>query len=143
MTSTTVTAHHSTVAGDDTPAMHSLRTVMRADAAVCVGSGAVLTAAYAPLGDLAGIAPAWPVAAAGLFLLVLGAGLALLSRAGRRPLVALVPWSAEGDFVWAAGSLAIAGLVDLTGPGRAIIAAQAVVVAVIGVLKLRAVRAAR
>jgi hypothetical protein len=74
---------------------------------------------------------------------VLGVGLAFLARAGRRALVALAPWSAEGDFAWAAASLVAAGFADLTGPGRALVAAQAVVVAVMGAVKIRAAKAAR
>ena len=135
----TPTAHTAT----DTPATAWVRTVIKADAALCVISGVVLAGAAGPLADLAGLDTATPVVLPGLFLLLLGAGLAALARAGRRTLVALTPWSADGDFAWAAASLAVAVLTDLTGPGRALVAAQAVVVAVMGTLKLRAVRAAR
>jgi hypothetical protein len=82
------------------------------------------------------VEPLGPTVAAGAFLLVLGAGLALLARAEVHVLRALLPWSGEGDLLWAAGSVAVAALVDLTGPGRALVLAQAAVVALVGVAKL-------
>lgn len=120
-----------------------LRTVVRADAALCVATGAVLAAGASPLADLAGLDTATPVVLPGVFLLVLGLGLGLLARADRRLLVALTPWSARGDVVWGAASLAVAAGVDLTGPGRALVVAQALVVTAMAALKLRAVCAAR
>ena len=113
------------------------RRLVRFDSLLCLASGAVLVAAASPLTDLAGVEPLVPTVAAGVFLVVLGAGLAFLARAELRPLRALLPWSGEGDLLWAAGSVAVATTVDLTGPGRALVLAQAAVVALVGVAKLR------
>lgn len=126
-----------------TDPVDDVRRVLVADAVLCATSGAVLVAAARPLADLAGVDPAWPLAAAGAFLLALAVGLAVLARSSSRRVLALTPWSAEGDLLWAVGSFAVAAGVSLTGPGRALIAAQGLVVAGMALLKTRAVRAAR
>jgi hypothetical protein len=120
-----------------------VRRVMRADAVLCAVLGVGLVAGAGPVADLIGVDPSWSVAAAGAFLLGLAAALFAISRAAVRPLLALTPWSAEGDFVWAAASVVVAVTVSLTGPGRALIAGQGLVAVAMGVAKLQAVRAAR
>ena len=124
-------------------AVTGVRRVVQADAVLCLVSGGLLVAGAGPLADVAGLEPTWPVAAVGGFLLLLGVNLLVLARASARHLLALAPWSAESDFAWAIASVVVAVTVSMTGPGRALVLAQAVVVAGMGVAKLRAVRAAR
>ena len=124
-------------------ALADLRQVVRLDIGVCAASGVALVAGARPLADLAGLAGGGETAAVGGFLLVLAAGLVLLARASARTLVQLVPWSAEGDLAWAAASALVAGTVSMNGTGRALVLAQGVIVAGVGVAKLRAHRAAR
>ncbi|HJR26412.1 MAG TPA: hypothetical protein VJ804_13130 [Acidimicrobiales bacterium] len=124
-------------------AVTGVRRVVQADAVLCLVSGGLLFAGAGPIADVAGLEPTWPVAAVGGFLLLLGVNLLVLARASARHLLALTPWSAESDFVWAIASVVVAVAVSMTGPGRALVLAQAVVVAAMGVAKLRAVRAAR
>jgi hypothetical protein len=112
------------------------RRLVRFDSLLCLASGALLVVGATPLTDLAGVEPPAPALAAGVFLLVMAAGLALLARAQLRVLRVVLPWSGEGDLLWAAGSVALAVMVDLTGPGRALVLAQAAVVALVGLAKL-------
>jgi hypothetical protein len=139
----TTTVHAPTDFADTLDAVNDVRRVVQADAVLCLVSGGLLVAGVAPIADLLGVEPRWPVAAAGAFLLLLGANLLFLARAAARHVLALTPWSADGDFLWAIASIAVALGVSLTGPGRALILVQGVVVAAVGVAKLRAVRAAR
>jgi hypothetical protein len=133
MTLTTVPA---TTPVSTRSAAEQARRLVRFDSLLCLAGGALLVAGAAPLTDLAGVEPLAPTVAAGIFLLLLGAGLAVLVRAELHVLRALLPWSGEGDLLWAAGSVAVAAMVDLTGPGRALVLAQAAVVAMVGIAKL-------
>lgn len=129
---TTTTAPPAARTATDAP----LRRVIRADVVACAGSGALLLAAAGPLADVLGVTNAAPVQAAGAFLLVLGLALAVLARTPHDVLVRLTPWSAAGDALWAAGSLAIAAAAPLSGVGRALVAAQGLAVAGMAVAKL-------
>ncbi len=140
---TTTTVPSTTGFADALEAIRGVRRVVQADAVLCLVSGGLLVAGAAPLADLAGLDPTWPVAAVGGFLLLLGANLLLLARASARLLLALTPWSADGDLLWAAASVAVAVGVSMTATGRALVLAQGLVVAAVGVAKLKAVRAAR
>ena len=118
------------------PVVERARRLLRFDSLLCLASGVLLVAGAPVLTDLAGVEPLGPTVAAGVFLLVLGAGLAFLARAEERLVQGLLPWSGEGDLLWAAGSVALVVLVDLTGPGQGLVLAQAAAVAAIGVAKL-------
>jgi hypothetical protein len=133
MTTTTVPP---TTAVPTRSAADQARRLVRVDSLLCLASGALLVAGASPFTDLAGVEPLAPTVAAGIFLLALGAGLAVLARAELHVLRALLPWSGEGDLLWAAGSVAVAAMVDLTGPGRALVLAQAAVVGMVGIAKL-------
>ena len=117
-------------------ARRQLRQLIAVDAAICFGSGLVLLVAAAPVADLIGVSTTTPVRVVGAFLLLLGVGLAWLSRASDRARSRWVPINAAGDLLWAAASLAVAVLADLTGPGRALIAAQGLLALAIGEAKL-------
>jgi hypothetical protein len=140
---TTTTVHPTTGFTETLAAVTGVRRVVQADAVLCLVSGGLLFAAAAPIADVAGLEPTWPVAAVGAFLLLLGVNLLFLARAAARHLLAITPWSAESDFAWAIASVAVAVTVSMTGTGRALVLVQAVAVAAMGVAKLRAVRAAR
>ena len=139
----TTTVHPTTGFAGTLDAVTRVRRVVQADAVLCLVSGGLLFAGASPLAELAGLEPTWPVAAVGAFLLLLGVNLLVLARASARHVLAITPWSAESDFAWAVASVVVALAVSMSGPGRAIVLAQAVVVAAVGVAKLRAVRAAR
>ncbi len=128
---------------DTLDAVNEVRRIVLADAVLCLVTGGLLVGGVVPIADLIGLEPRWPVAAAGAFLLLLGGNLLCLARAAPRHVLALTPWSADGDFLWAIASVAIALGVSLTGPGRALVLVQAVAVVAVGLAKLRAVRAAR
>lgn len=117
-------------------ARDQLRSLMGADAALAAVSGLVLVLAGGPLSDLAGVDTAGPARLAGAFLLVLAVDLALLARATDAARQRWVPVSAAADLLWAAGSIAVAVLAELSGPGRALVAAQGVLVLGIGEAKL-------
>ena len=140
---TTTTVPTSTDFTETLGAISDVRRIVQADAVLCLVSGSLLVVGAQPIADVAGLEPAWPAAAAGAFLVLLGANLLFLARAAARHLLALTPWSADGDFLWAAASVAVAVGVSLTGTGRVLLIAQALLVAGVGVAKLRAVRAAR
>lgn len=123
--------------------MNELRRIIRADVALCAASGLVLLLGAGALADLADVDGGGVIAGAGVFLLALAAALAWLSRAPAAVVVRLAPWSADGDFAWALASVALAVGVSMSGAGRALLVAQALVVAGIGGAKLTAHRAAR
>ena len=133
---TTTTARPAARTATDAP----LRRVIRVDVVACAGSGALLLAAAGPLADVLDVTNAAPVQAAGAFLVVLGLALAVLARTPHDVIVRLTPWSAAGDALWAAGSLAIAAAAPLSGVGRALVAAQGLAVAGMAVAKLMARR---
>jgi hypothetical protein len=120
-----------------------LRRVIQTDVALCAVSGVALVAGAGALADLADVEGGGPIVAAGAFLLLLAGALTWLSRAPAEALVRLAPWSAEGDFAWAVGSVALAVAMSMSGTGRALLVAQAVVVAGVGAAKLAAHRGAR
>lgn len=123
-------------------AWQPVRRVLHGDAALCAVSGAVALLGARPLADLADLDGGGPVAAVGAFLLLLGADLALLARAGDRLVRRLNPWSAAGDLAWVAASLVVAVTVDMSGVGRALVLAQALVVAGVAIAKATAHRQA-
>ena len=117
-------------------ARRRLQDLVRADAIVCAVSGFALLAAADALADLAGVATTGPVRAVGAFLVVLGMGLAWLGSAGDDARQRWIPLSAAGDIAWALASFALAFVADLSGPGRALILVQGVLVLAIGEAKL-------
>jgi len=124
-------------------AMLRLRRVIQTDVGLCAASGVVLVLGAGALADLADVSGGGPIVAAGAFLLLLAGALTWLSRAPAEALVRLAPWSAEGDFAWVIGSVALAVAVSMSATGRVLLVTQAVVVAGMGAAKLAAHRNAR
>jgi hypothetical protein len=120
-----------------------LRQLLTVDAAICLVSGAVLVVAATPVADLVGLSTSEPVRVVGIFLVLLGGALAWLSNSSDKARQQWVPINAAGDLLWAAASLAVAVLADLTGPGRALIAAQGLLALSIGETKLVLLRRAQ
>ena len=128
------TVDHTTT--DHAAAEAGLRRLLLADAAICAVSGIGLVVFRSPIADLVGRDSTTALAAIGTFLAVLAIGLSSLARAHRRTMLRLTPWSAEGDLLWAAASLAVAAVASLNGTGRVLVLIQAVAVAGMGVAKL-------
>jgi hypothetical protein len=114
---------------------HDLRRLLRADAALCLISGSVVAAAARPLADLLGVTSTAPILATAGVLAVVGLALVGLAAAPRVLLAPGSVLSATGDAVWALGFATVAVLAPLSGPGRALVLAQAAVVAGIGLAK--------
>lgn len=123
--------------------MNELRRIIQADVALCAVSGLVLLLGAGALADLADVDGGGVIGGAGVFLIVLAGALAWLSRAPSSVLLRLAPWSADGDFAWALASVGLAIGVSMSGAGRALLVAQALVVAWVGAAKLVAHREAR
>ena len=117
-----------------------LRNVLWADAASCLGSGALQLAGGAALAQLLNLPQALLVAT-GAFLLVYAAAVAW--TATRDPLPrALVGLFAVGNAAWALGCVALlaTGILQPSAWGVAWVAAQAVTVAVLAELQWTALR---
>lgn len=142
-----MTAVHPTTFTDQTPreaqATTVVRRVVQADAVITGFGGLVALAAAEPVRDLLGLATTGPVIAVGAFFVALSLVMALLGRTDTRSLLRLVPINAVADLGWAVASIGVAALADLSGPGRALIAIQAVAVLAVGETKLITVRRAR
>ncbi len=142
-----MTAVHPTTVTDQTPreaaATTVVRRVVQADAVLTAFGGLVSLAAAEPVSDLLGLATTGPVIAVGAFFVALSLVLPLLGRTDARSLLRLVPINAVADLGWAAASIGVAVLADLSGSGRALIAIQAVAVLAVGEIKLITVRRAR
>ena len=130
-------------AAETDAAIIRLRRVIQTDVALCAVSGVALVVGAGVLADLADVNGEAAIDAAGGFLVLLAGALRWLSRAPVEALVRLTPWSAEGDFAWAVGSVVLAVAGSMSGPGRALLVAQAVAVAGMGGAKLVAHRGAR
>ena len=120
-----------------------LRQLVVADAVVTGVAGWLLLVAAVDVAEWAGLTTAAPVRGVGAFFVLLGAALAGLSRASDGVLVRVVPVNAVGDLVWAVASVVVALAADLTGPARALILLQAVLVFAVGEAKLVLARRAR
>ncbi len=129
--------------GADTPAQASVRRVVRADVALAAVSAAGLLGAARPLADLADLRTTGPLLAFGGFFAVLALGLLALGAAPARTLVRLTPVSGAGDVAWAAASVVVALVADLSGAGRAVVLVQAIVVLAMGEAKIALARRAR
>lgn len=116
----------------------SLRGTIQLDAAVSATFGVALLIAANPLADVVGLSAGW-LRGIGAFALLYGADLALLARhlPGARRFVGLV---VAGNSLWVAASLVLAIVGDLTGLGRLLVVAQAVIVADLAWLQARALR---
>jgi hypothetical protein len=119
------------------PAAHDLRRLLRADAALCLVSGAVVAAAARPIADLLDVTSTSPILVTAGVLVVVGLALVALAAAPRAVLAVGSALSAAGDAVWAIGFAAVAVLAPLSGEGRALVLAQAALVAAIGLAKRR------
>jgi hypothetical protein len=112
--------------------------VLRANAASCLGFGALFLALPRPVADFLGTPPAWLVAALGAVLLLNGAHLLWSARRGARRVELL--YFALGDAAWVAGTLALvaSGTWITTGAGIAAALAVAAPVGVFAVLQWKA-----
>ena len=119
-----------------------LRTALQLDAGVTAVNGAVYLALAGPLHDLLGFSEAL-LRAAGAFLLVYAAGVALLAAAPR-PARAAVLAVIAGNAVWALDSMVAAGAGwgDPTTAGAVWLVLQALVVAGFAALQLAGLRRA-
>ena len=132
-----------TTLGQAGRAAQHLRDLVRVDAAAAAISGLALLAAAGPLTDLTGLTTAGPARVVGAFLLLLALDLAWLGAASDQARQRWVPISAAGDILWSVASFAVAAGADLTGPGRALIVMQGLLVLGVGEAKLVLHRRAR
>jgi hypothetical protein len=112
----------------------TLKQLLGIDALTCAGFGTLLAVASGPLASLLGL-PAGLLFYAGLVLFPCAAAMFLAMRTLAKPLVWLV---IIGNFAWALGSIAVAFAFETTAFGLVFVLGQAVLVAVLGVLEMRA-----
>jgi hypothetical protein len=112
-----------------------LRRTLAVDAVTCVGAGALMTFAAAPLAPFTGL-PQLLLVGAGIALFPVAAVMAWLSRRRSAP-AALVWLVILGNAGWVAGSVAVLVLTAPTAFGTAFVAAQALAVAVLTGLEYR------
>lgn len=118
-----------------------LRTLLRADAALCAVIGLVAAVAAGPVADLLGPdVPTTAVRVVGLALVLYALDLAVTSRLGERWQRPMVLIAGVGNVAWvlATAALVVAGAFSTTGALVAL--AVAAVVGELGVLQLRALR---
>ena len=124
-----------------TSSSNFMRNVLVADAASCLGSGALQVGFTGAMAGLLGL-PAPLLTATGLFLLVYGAFVGWLST--RRPVPRAIVWLLViGNLGWAAGCLLLlaGGFVAPTALGVAWVVIQALTVAVLAQLQWLGLRA--
>ncbi|PWR23906.1 hypothetical protein [Zavarzinia compransoris] len=116
--------------------LRSARSLLLIDAATCLAMGAILLAAGDAVAGLTALDPAllfW----AGVLLLPIGAYMALAALGPR-----VAPFHlgviVAGNFLWVLASVAVLAVGAANGPGIAFVGVQAVAVAVLGGLELRA-----
>lgn len=122
------------------PSSRFLRNVLLADAASCIGSGAVQLLFTGSLVPLSGL-PAPLLAGTGWFLLAYAAAVVLIAM--RDPLPRALVWLLViGNAGWAVASIALlaSGLVAPTALGTAWVLAQAVTVGVLAKLQRTGLR---
>jgi len=105
------------------------RTVLRADAVLCAGSGALLVVAASPLARLADGEPVAVLRGVGVFLLLFAADLVLLSRVRPERLGAAVGVAGAGSVAWIAATAGVVAAGWLDPGGAAVAAVSALVVA--------------
>ena len=118
-----------------------LRTLLRADAALCAVTGVIAAAAAAAVADLLGPDVSTTVVrVVGIALVLYALDLGVTSRMAtkwQRP-VALA--AGVGNVAWVAATIALVALGAFSTAGALVALALAVVVGELGVLQLRAVR---
>lgn len=119
-----------------------LKLVLTADALSCLGMGALLAAASAPLSDLFGLAGGL-VSGAGLALLPVGLFILVVAR--REAVAPIFVYAIiAGNALWIAESLVVAADAPrITVIGTAFVLAQAAIVAVLTALETMGVIRAR
>jgi hypothetical protein len=143
MTNTTHTHHHLEAAPSPAVLTDPVRRVLAVDAGLCLGMGALLLAAAAPIAERADLAAPTFVRVLGAFLLVLGVDLVLFARAPQRWARLGAAFTGVGDVAWVAGSVALVATADLPGWAAAAVLAQAVVVPGIAATKRAALLSTR
>ena len=118
-----------------------LRTLLRADAALCAVTGVIAAAAAPAVGDLLGPdVPTTVVRVVGIALVLYALDLGVTSRAGarwQRP-VALV--AGIGNVAWVLATVGLVAFGAFSTVGAVVALGLAVVVGELGVLQLRATR---
>ena len=113
----------------------AIRPVLGFDALTCLGSGALMTLAAAPLAALTGL-PEPLLFGAGLALLPIAALFFVMSR--MQPVAQPLLWLAVlGNLGWVVASVGVAAIVPANALGVAFVLAQAAVVAVLAILEAR------
>ena len=122
------------------PPTTSPRLLLQVDAALCAGIGVPLALAAPSVADLLGTSQSSVVRWVGVALVVCALDLLLASRSrwSRRAVLG----AGAGSIAWELASLAVAVLGGLSGVGTALVVSQGLVVGALGVLQLRAGRAA-
>lgn len=118
-----------------------LRTLLRADAALCTGTGLVAAATPGAVADLLGtdVSPT-VVRVVGLALLVYALDLALTSRAAARWQRPAALGAGIGNVVWDLATLVLVAVGAFSPLGAVVALAVGAVVGGLGVLQLRAAR---
>jgi hypothetical protein len=117
-----------------------LARILILDAATCAAMGILLILFCGPVSGLTAI-PAPLLLWAGAALIPIAIYMALVARSGTGS--ALAVWLViAGNLGWVAASLALLGMISPNGLGVALIAGQALVVALLAWLELRAWRGA-
>lgn len=112
-----------------------LRNVLWADAASCLGSGALQLLLTGTMVSMLGL-PGPLLTATGIFLLVYGAAVAFLAT--RNPVPRPIVWLlVVGNLGWAVGCVAlmVSGMLPLTAVGKGYVLVQALTVAVLAELQ--------
>jgi hypothetical protein len=114
----------------------TLRQLLGFDAVTCFAFGVLLLALSAPLAGLLGL-PETLLFYAGVVLFPCAALMVLAARTLTRPLV----WTVIiGNFAWSLASVVVAFAFDTTPFGLAFLVGQAALVAVLGVMEMRAAK---
>ena len=118
-----------------------MRTLLRADAALCAVTGAVAAAAPSAVADLLGPdVGSTVVRVVGIALLVYALDLALTSRAAARWQRPAVLFAGAGNLAWEVATVVLVALGAFSVTGAVVALALAAVVGGLGLLQLRAAR---
>lgn len=109
-----------------------LRTALRVNAALSIGSGAVMAVAGGWVAELLGVASSGWVRLVGLAVAMFGLDVAILSTRPVRQLRALAPWVVAADAVWVAASAATIAVGWYSAGGVAAVTAMAFAVGSVG-----------
>ena len=112
--------------------------LLQLDGVLCAAMGTAMGAAAGPVSELLGTDATAVVRAVGIALALYGVGLLASARSSRAPQILAA--AGISNVGWELGSLAVAGLADLSTTGRVLVAAQGLAVGALAVVQLRASR---